>query len=589
MSSEIKTCQNCKTQFTIEPEDFLFYEKINVPSPTFCPNCRLQRRLAFNNTFQLYKRPCDLCGKEVISRYSKDKKYKVYCPLCWWGDGWDGLEYGREYDFSKSFFQQFSDLWHEVPLLGLSVDLQTAKESPYINDAGYCKQCYLIFNADTNERCAYGYFIVRSQDCVDSTAIFECELLHDSFHGEKNYHGTHLYWTTQTNNSAFLLNSNNCQNCFASANLRNKQHVIFNQQYTKEKYAEKMKEYDLGSYAVYQKVKADARAHWRRFPVRSTWLEFSQNSSGILVFSSRNCKCCFSVEGVEDSKYVSYMTAAPVKDCYDYSGWGKNAELIYEGSIVGENARNIKFGEETGMGIYDSQYIKLGIEASNQFGCVSLRNKSYCILNKQYTEDEYKALVPRIIEHMNEIPYRDSRGREYRYGEFFPIELSPFGYNETLAGVYDPLTNEQTLREGYSWKDEEKNEYAISIKAADLPDHIKDVQDSILKEVIGCKACGRGFSLIPQELVFYRKMNVPLPRECFYCRLKEKMDQQPHPLKWFRRTCQCIGKGSDNGIYENAVSHVHGNGHCQNEFDTWYAPERPETIYCDDCFKTEVI
>lgn len=33
--SETKICQNCKKDFTIDPEDFKFYEKIKVPSPTF--------------------------------------------------------------------------------------------------------------------------------------------------------------------------------------------------------------------------------------------------------------------------------------------------------------------------------------------------------------------------------------------------------------------------------------------------------------------------------------------------------------------------------------------------------------------------
>ena len=54
MEQEIKVCQNCKKDFTIEPDDFAFYEKIKVPAPTFCPECRLQRRLAFRNERALY-------------------------------------------------------------------------------------------------------------------------------------------------------------------------------------------------------------------------------------------------------------------------------------------------------------------------------------------------------------------------------------------------------------------------------------------------------------------------------------------------------------------------------------------------------
>ncbi|MBU0626264.1 hypothetical protein KKG31_00500 [Patescibacteria group bacterium] len=32
------------------------------------------------------------------------------------------------------------------------------------------------------------------------------------------------------------------------------------------------------------------------------------------------------------------------------------------------------------------------------FGCVSLKNKKYCILNKQYSKEEYEKIVGQIIE-----------------------------------------------------------------------------------------------------------------------------------------------------------------------------------------------
>ena len=59
MSSEKKICQNCRGEFTLEPDDFSFYEKIKVPPPTFCFDCRLQRKLAFVNERTLFKRKCD--------------------------------------------------------------------------------------------------------------------------------------------------------------------------------------------------------------------------------------------------------------------------------------------------------------------------------------------------------------------------------------------------------------------------------------------------------------------------------------------------------------------------------------------------
>jgi hypothetical protein len=115
MNFETKTCQNCKKDFKIESEDFKFYEKIKVPLPTFCPECRMQRRFTVRNERNLYHRECDLCKKKIVSMYSIEKPFPVYCSTCWWGDRRDSKTYGIKYDFSKSFFLQFVSLLNKVP------------------------------------------------------------------------------------------------------------------------------------------------------------------------------------------------------------------------------------------------------------------------------------------------------------------------------------------------------------------------------------------------------------------------------------------------------------------------------------------
>jgi hypothetical protein len=76
------------------------------------------------------------------------------------------------------------------------------------------------------------------------------------------------------------------------------------------------------------------------------------------------------------------------------------------------------------MNCYDSSYL---------FGCDGLRNKQYCIFNKQYTQEEYEKIVPQIIAHMQ------TTGE---WGEFFSPSISPFGYNETIAQDYFPESRE---------------------------------------------------------------------------------------------------------------------------------------------------
>jgi len=225
---------------------------------------------------------------------------------------------------------------------------------------------------------------------------------------------------------------------------------------------------------------------------------------------------------------------------------------------------------------------------------VGLRKKGYCILNKQYSKEEYEALVPRIISHMNEMPYADKKGRVYRYGEFFPLEFSPFPYNDTFAQEHLPLTKEESFEKGYLWKDPEKRNYSITMEHEALPDHIKDVQDTILKEVIACahnqicnEQCTQAFRILPHELEFYRKIEFPLPRLCPNCRHYQRIKQRSS-LKLWQRKCQCNGTDCESGIYQNQGEHFHKTEACSNGFRTSYSPDSPEIVYCKECYQAEI-
>ena len=166
-NSEGKTCQNCRNQFTIESEDFRFYEKIKVPPPTWCPECRLQRRMMWRNERTLYKRKCQAPGhsEEILSIYSPALSLTVYDHDFWWSDGWHPLEYGHNHDFSRPFFEQLRKLFETVPLVNFYNT--NPQNSNYCNHTVDLKDCYLIFGSIFNENVSYGSDISYSRDSLD--------------------------------------------------------------------------------------------------------------------------------------------------------------------------------------------------------------------------------------------------------------------------------------------------------------------------------------------------------------------------------------------------------------------------------------
>ncbi len=567
-SGQAKTCQNCKNQFAIEPDDFAFYEKIKVPPPTWCPKCRFQRRLSFFNLTTLHRRKCDLCKKEFVSEYRPDYPHPVYCTRCWWSDQWDAHTYGRNYDFNRPFFEQYAELLNDVPRLGLELEYLTSINSDYNNHAGDLKNCYLIFQADTDEDCSYGVIVKRCRSLLDCSLSTESESCFDSMHIYKTSNGIgHRSQVVETLDSAFLRDSFNCQNCFASANLRNKKYYILNKPYSKEEYFEQIKKWDLGSYKTYQEVQRMSEEHWKKYPPKPNKDDFSFNSTGSHNFQTKNCKNCFEVTGAEDSKYLFMLALPPMKDCYDLSAWGDNVSMIYEGCVNGGQAAQLRFCNNAGLGMHDAEYVTRSFGGSHLFGSVGIRNSQHVILNKRYSAEQYEDLRAQIIEHMKNMPFKDKLGRLYDYGEFFPLELSPFPYNDTVAQRFFPLTKEQAEERGFWWQELEERPYQITKKTSDLPDHIKDVQDSILKETIECEKCRKGFKVIPRELEFLRKMNVPFPRNCPWCRINEKFDQWIKNLRVIDRKC------SECGI----------------EFQTHYSEDEVKDILCKTCYQNTIV
>jgi len=567
---------------------------MQVPPPTFCPPCRLERRLAYRNERSLYKRPCGLCGKDTITMYDPAGPIPSYCGECWWGDRWDPLSYGKEYDFSKPFFAQFRELMEHVPHQNLIGIHTTWVNTTYANMNHELKNCYLLFNADYDENCLYSEELERSKECMDSTMLDSTQLAYECLNCTSCYNIFNSVNCESSHDVWFSKNLSGCSNCFGCANLRNQQYCIFNKRYNKEEYAKLLGTFRLDSRQSLAALAEKAHEHWLRYPNKYMTGYQNLRSTGDYVYNSKDVRDSFIATGSERCRYCMWLIVKNNKDCYDYTQFGENTERIYEAQCCGKNIGDVIGG----IGVVDSRSVRYSMfcfsNCRDLFGCVSLRGKQYCILNKQYTKESFDELRTKIIEQMQAMPYVDSRGCEYRYGEFFPSELSQFAYNETSAQEFFPLTAEEARAKGYCWRAPELRNYAITELPDALPDTIGEVSDDVVGKVIGCahrgtcnEQCTTAFKIIEQELQLYRKFNLPLPQLCPNCRHYERLLRR-NPPRLASRECQCGGANSKNSVYRNTGTHAHGSAPCTNRFQTAYAPDKPDIVYCEECYQAEV-
>ncbi len=520
---------------------------MEVPEPKLCPKCRQQRRLAHTNQINLYKRKCDATGDDIISMFAPNSPIKVYNQPYWWSDKWDATEYGQEFDFNRPFFEQFAELSLKVPRPALQTAYQFNENSEYTNHAGYLKNCYMLFDSDFSWDCYYGLGVNKSKNCMDNMQVKESELCYECVDCVKCYGLKYSQDCDNCNSSAFLKNCIGCKNCFMCSNLKNKEYFIFNKKYDKETYEKLMQ--SLSKHSELQKYFKDWEAFKLKFPQKFMHGVQNENVTGDYVVYSKNSEQCFDSMEMRDCKYF-YRCFGEAHDCMDCDECGEKISMFYDTILCGYNSQYERFCYQCFHESHNIDHCHDCMFCTDCFGCVSLQRKKYCILNKQYSKEEYEQLVPRIIEHMK---------KNGEWGEFFPDKYSNFGYNETVAQEYHPLTKEQALAKGYHWLEKDKKEYQPA--TAQVPDDSSLAEQSICNELFACEDCGRNYKTIEQELKFYKEQGVPIPKKCFYCRHANRFNLRNKRILYDRKCDKCsIG------------------------IKTTYSSEQPEKVYCEPCY-----
>ena len=576
MNPETKTCQNCKSDFPVYEEDLKFYERFEVGLPKMCPLCRAQRRLAFRNERVFYKRLCDKCKKDMISMYSPNKPYPVWCYDCWFSDDWDATEYGKNYDSKRPFLEQVQEIYNRVPKVALIY--VRSVNSEYVNISADNKNSYMLVESSNNEGCIHCYWIQQCQDLIDVSFSHQTELSYDS---DDCYNSYRLFYGKGCHSSRegyFLLDCRDCANCIGCTNLRSKQYHIFNKPVSKEESEKFFKEAKLDSWSGVELMRKKFQDFLQTQPRKFAEIVNAPGSTGNYIKDAKNCVDCFHSYDAEDCRYGEHVWRN-AKDCMDVSTAGRNASTIYNSINCGIDVANMICVAQ-GWSSTSLEYSFNCFNSNYLFGSAGIRKKTHCILNKQYSKEEYGELWEKIIEDMKK------RGE---FGEFFPAVMSPFGYNETVAQEQFPLTKEEALKQEFKWEDHPRGTYDKGTISWDkVPDSINDMGDlDVTKEIFTCLKCKKNYKIIANEFAFYKNLHVSLPRLCPDCRHSRRFTARG-PNRLWHRQCMCLS--AQAGDYKNTAKHAHHpEGSCPNKFETSYAPERPEIVYCEQCYNTEVV
>lgn len=495
-------CHLCSSSFEVSDEEKAFMSKMGLPTATSCPLCREAGRLAFRNERNLYKSTCAKTGKPIMCLYPPGSPFVVYEYSAWVSDNWTTPE--LEYNPDKNFFEQYAELQKICPRPNLFTVFN--ENCDYVNAAEKCKNCYLAFVSDRDEDCYYIDTTFASKDCADISYCHNCELCYESADLKNCYHARWSYLCENLSDVAFCFDCRGSKNCFMSSGLRNQEYVILNQPLSKQQYEQRMSELDLSSYRVVSALKE--KFFKEIMPPMYNKMINAENSSGRFLINVKNCRDCVDVENAEDC-YRVRIGANGIKDVHHTHAVVDGSQLIYNCVSVTEsyNCHNVIGCWATKNSAY-SEYLQ---GSSNCIGCISLRRREYCILNKQYSPSDYENIKADIIKKLGS-----------HWGENFPISLAPFSYQDSAFRDYNSLSHERVEKMGWEWGEEKTSPSSPQAGSA-MPDTSKDATPEITKQIFVCESSGKPYQIIPQELNLLKKIVAPLPRLHYDQRFRDRI------------------------------------------------------------------
>lgn len=432
-------------------------------------------------------------------------------------------QHGHDYDLSRNFFDNFTELFRSIDQPPTRL-FETCDNCEYSDQTVGSRNCYLSYVTIVNcENVLYSMSVKESSTNVFNSLLVwtNCENIYYSVWVINSFNIFHSKYINNCSNVWFSENLIWCSECIQCNNLQNQSYCINNQQYSKEDY-QQQKTQILSQKSQFAQYYQQLSNHGNNIASTDVTGNFNIECQDIQQwyynYQIKQWRNMILIGGKWSGEHVydCFLNTPPQNHYYGtFSAW--YGDHIY-------NSYHIKWGSNV--------YYSVCMENSSYcIGCVWLRNKEFCILNKQYSKEEWYEQADKIFAQMEQ---------DGILGKFFPWSLHPFYFNDSAAYLIDDsFTKEEVTAEGYLRRDEE-------IKV-DIPDWMEVVESKNLWQFEWRKTVGTDgntsdkqwtidpiilkktirdeewniYRIIKLEYDFLVKYWLPLPRKHWLTRMKE--------------------------------------------------------------------
>ncbi len=548
---------HCEGDFEITAEDILFLKMLRVPAPNFCPTCRRMRRMVYMGLSQLFKRKCDVPehDENLISIFSDKCPFPVYDYKYFIGDEFDPFSFGKEYEQGADPMELLWNMRKVFPMPSFLNRDPSSINSEYSNGGRNTKNGYYVFGCYGSEDIWYSYMAGESKSVMDSRYVRKVDHVYRGLHSQNIYKSSFVYFSKDCTDSMFLFDCRNCDSCFGCVGLRGARYHVYNKQLSKEEYQDFIKN-------LYPLKRSSLKDYEDKFwslvkslPMNGPRNIAVENISGVM---NNNVKNAYDITDSEDSEHIRHADGGlSHKDSMDFLFSGGHSSFLYGTTNIGSQSSNVKFSVSSKF-CTNSEFIFNSKNLNNCFMCFGLQSKSYCVLNKQYTPEEYFILVDDIKSEMI---------KKGQYGDGLEMNFSAQSYNFSLGQASFPLSDKEIVRlGGYVATEPESSSGNMKVLSSEeIPETIDEVSDDILNYALTCEETGRSFRIVESELQFLRKMKLPLPSINPTLRMLKLVMFSPM-CKKYQTTC----------------------AKCNKDMESLLNPKDGYILYCEKCYQQEV-